>query len=104
MEAAMRKLGIKSSQLDASRVIIEKSDGTVVIIENPSVTQVDMQGQQSFQITGTVSAGNLSPKQKGGEDEDVNLIMEKTGASREEAESALAESGGDIASAIEKLG
>ncbi|MBI4214502.1 Nascent polypeptide-associated complex protein [archaeon] len=97
MEAAMRKLGIKNTPVEASRVIIEKGDGTSIVVEQPQVTEIDMQGQKSFQITGTITSKQTT------NDEDVKLVMEKTGALREDAERALQESDGDIAAAIERL-
>lgn len=99
MEAAMRKLGIKSNQVEASRVVIEKVDGSKIVIENPSVTEIDMGGQKSFQVAGQVSE-EASNKSK---DADVQLIIDQTGSSKEDAERALEECGGDIAEAIEKL-
>ena len=43
MKAMMKQLGINQEEVEATRVIIEKSDGRVVI-ENPSVQKIKMQG------------------------------------------------------------
>ena len=93
MEAVMRQMGIKSEELRASKVTIE-TDSNLLIIENPSVVQITMQGQKSFQISGQVRTEEITSS------DDIKLIMEKTNCSEEEATSALKESNGDIAEAI----
>ncbi len=97
MKAMMKQLGINQEEVEATRVIIEKSDGRVVI-ENPSVQKIKMQGQESWQIVGEARAEALGVR-----DEDIKLVMDKTGATREKAKKALEETG-DIAEAILKLG
>ncbi len=92
----MKQLGIAQEEISAERVIIEKSDGNI-IIENPSVTKVKMQGQETFQI-----AGDIKEEAPRFSEEDIKLVAEKTGKSKEEALSALEETN-DIAEAIVKL-
>lgn len=96
MEKLMRQMGIQSKTLEARRVVIEMEDGNLVI-EQPHVTEIRMQGQASFQI-----AGN-AVKEERIKEEDITLVMEKTGCTREEAMKALAEAKGDIAEAILKF-
>lgn len=98
MQAVMKQMGLSQEEIDASRVIIEKSDGGKLVIENPSVMKMKMQGQESLQITGDIeeiSGDKFS-------EEDVRTVMEKTGCSEKDAEEALAETG-DLAEAIMKL-
>jgi nascent polypeptide-associated complex subunit alpha len=97
MSQMMRQMGIKTDEIKAVRVVIEKEDGKL-IIDNPSVTQIDMQGQKSYQISGTVREEAASPSE-----DDIKLVMESAGCSKEEAEAALKEANGDIAQAILKL-
>ena len=99
MQVMMKQMGIAQEEIPASRVIIEKTDNTKTIIENPSVTKIKMQGQESFQIAGDVSeeAGEV-----GVSEEDIKTVMEKTGASEEKAKEAL-EKTGDLAEAILEL-
>lgn len=99
MQAVMKQMGIAQNEIPASRVIIEKNDGGKLIIENPSVTMIKMQGNESFQISGDVSEMN---EEEGFSDEDVKTIMEKTGCTEKEAVNALEETG-DLAEAIMKL-
>jgi nascent polypeptide-associated complex subunit alpha len=96
MQAVMRQMGIKSEEIAASRVTIETSAGSIVI-EEPQVTKITMQGQSSFQI-----AGNVRLEEKASL-EDIKMVMEQAGCSEEEARAALEKSGGDIAQAILSL-
>ncbi|HTZ41651.1 MAG TPA: nascent polypeptide-associated complex protein [Candidatus Omnitrophota bacterium] len=99
MQAVMRQMGIAQAEIPASRVIIEKSEGGKIIIENPSVSRIKMQGNESFQISGDVS------EESGEEDfseNDIKTIIEKTGCSEKAAREALEETG-DLAEAILKL-
>lgn len=100
MKAMMNKMGIKQEEIDASKVIIERKDRGKIVIENPSVQKMIMQGQESWQITG--EAREESAKEEIRE-EDVKLVMEKTGKSEKEARAALEEVNGDIAEAIVRL-
>lgn len=97
MQAMMKQLGINSEDIEAERVIIEKSDGRIVI-ENPSIQKIVMQGQESWQIAGEAR----EEKEEQVREEDVELVMEKTGKDRDEARKALEETG-DIAEAIVRL-
>ena len=49
MNSLMRQMGLSQEDIPAVRVIIEKEDGKI-IIHNPAVTKIKMQGQESFQI------------------------------------------------------
>jgi len=103
MQAMMSKMGIAQEQIDAKRVIIEKDDGDI-IIENPSVAKVDMQGNVSFQISGDVqeSAGEEAEDPIEKLKQDIQTIVEKTDCSEEEAAIEL-EKTGDFAEAIINL-
>ncbi len=98
MQALMKQMGLSQEDIDASRVIIEKRDGNKLVIENPSIVKMKMQGQESLQITGDIEelTGDKFSE------EDIRTVMEKTGCSREEAEETLSETG-DLAEAIFKL-
>lgn len=93
MQAMMRQMGIKSEEIPASKVTIDTAEGAL-IIEDPQVVKITMQGQSSFQISGTVR------KEERTSPEDLKMVMEQAGCSEEEARDALEKSGGDIAEAI----
>ena len=95
----MKQMGIKQEEIPASKVTIEKEDGSKIIINNPSVQKINMQGNDSFQIAGDVSeeesgiAGSFN-------EEDVKTVMERAGVSEDKAKEALTESNGNLAEAI----
>jgi nascent polypeptide-associated complex subunit alpha len=98
MQAVMKQMGMSQTDIPSARVIIEKEDGGKIIINNPSVAKIKMQGQESFQISGDIS-------EESGEkfsENDVKVVMEKTNCSEKEAKKALEETG-DLADAIMKL-
>jgi len=95
MAGLMKKMGIKTETIEAKEVII-RGDKTLVI-KNPQVTVVDMQGQKTYQVMGT--AEEKKEENKG----DLELVMEQTRATEDEARVALDEAEGDIALAIFKL-
>jgi nascent polypeptide-associated complex subunit alpha len=96
MQAVMKQMGINQTEIDSSRVIIEKEDGGKIVINNPSVVKIKMQGQESFQISGEVS------EEENFSEEDVKTIIEKTGCSEKKARETL-EKTGDLAEAILEL-
>lgn len=99
MQQVMKQMGIAQEEISASRVIIEKTDNSRIIIENPSVTKIKMQGQETFQIAGdaTEQTGEV-----GISEQDVQAIIEKTSCSEEQAREVL-EKTGDLADAILEL-
>ena len=92
----MKKMGINIRELKAERVIIETADKQY-IFNNPIVNIMEVKGERTYQISGKVEI-----KTKISE-EDVELVAEKTGKSKEEARRALEEADGDIAQAILNL-
>ena len=98
MQAVMKQMGIAQEEISASKVIIEKTDDTKIIIEPASVTKIKMQGQETFQIAGDVREESAEKYSQ----EDIKIVMEKTGKSEDEAKTALEETG-DLADAIMKL-
>ncbi len=99
MQAVMKQMGISQDEIDASRVVIEKTDNTKIIIEPVSVTKIKMQGQESFQIVGEIREETA---EVGISEDDVKTVMEKTGKSEEEVKEVL-EKTGDLAEAILEL-
>jgi len=99
MKKMMRRMGIKQQEIDAESVIIKTSDKEI-IISNPTVTKVNMMGQDTFQITGAISEKELEPEIS---EEDVKTVMEKANVSEEDAIKALKENNGDLAKAIIEL-
>lgn len=93
MAKMMKQMGINTKEIAADRVIIETAEEKI-IIEEPQIVEIIAQGQSSFQISGKVR------KEDKVNEEDVALIMEKTGVLREKAIEALKNAKGDLAEAI----
>ena len=100
MNQMMKRLGINVKEIDNVKKVIIETDTKQYIFEEASVTMMDAQGQKTYQITGRpkiVDKKEEIPK------EDIDLVVEQTGKSEEEAKKALTETKGDIAEAILKL-
>ena len=97
MQGMMKQLGISQEEIEAERVIIEQSNNRI-IIENPTIQKIKMQGNESFQISGEVREEEKSDFSE----EDIDLITEKTGAGKEDVIKTL-EDTRDIAETIAKL-
>lgn len=99
----MAKMGIKSTEIDAVSVVIHCADRDIVV-DGPQVTQIEMNGSVSFQVAGNATERAKQPDQPIEiSDEDVKLVVEKTGASEEAARKAIGDAKGDIAAAIMDL-
>ena len=85
---------VKMEQIEAEEVVIKTCDKTL-LIKNPQVVKTNMMGKTTFQVTGEV-------EEKNSDAGDIEIIVQKTGASKEEAEQALNEEL-DMAAAILKL-
>ncbi len=101
MKQAMKRMGIRQEDIDAKEVIIVCQDKRIVI-ENPSVAKVNMMGQETYQVAGSVREEALDTTPDIVED-DIKTVMEQTGCSREEAQKAVRDAEGDLAQAILSL-
>ena len=97
MQAMMKQMGVAQEDIPASRVIIETEEKNIVI-NNPSVVKINMQGQTNFQIS-----GNINEEENISEDtteEDIQTIIEKTDCTEEQARESLKKTEGDLTEAI----
>jgi len=99
MQSMMKQMGIAQEEIIANKVIIEKRDGSKLILDEPSVIKIKMQGQASFQITGEEREES---KEVEISEDDINTVVEKTGCSKEQAKKSL-EKTGDLAESILEL-
>jgi nascent polypeptide-associated complex subunit alpha len=102
----MQKMGMKIDEIDGVTEVLIRTVTREIIIEEPVVTSVVVQGQRMYQITGG-SAHERAPSAEAAQpevpEEDVNLVATQTGKTVDEAKVALKESGGDLAEAILRL-
>ena len=97
----MKQMGISQENINANKVIIEKDDGNI-IINNPTVTKVNMQGQENFQISGEIEEQEAKIAENNIE-ADIQTIMEKCNCLEEEAKLAYKKANNDLADAILSL-
>ncbi|MGA8857507.1 MAG: nascent polypeptide-associated complex protein [Candidatus Bathyarchaeia archaeon] len=98
----MQKMGMKVDEIPAVSKVIIKTAGKDIVIEEPNVTLVTVQGQAMYQIAGgrLSESSTETPIQTAPLESDVQLVAQQTGRSLEEAGKALAEASGDLAKAI----
>lgn len=101
MKQMMRQMGISQTDIISNEVVIKTNDKNIVI-KNPSVQQVVMKGQKTFQISGTVVEEEISISLQINDD-DVRLVSEQTNVSFDVAKAELEKQNGDIAKSIEAL-
>lgn len=100
MNALMKQMGMSQQEIDAKKVIIECEDKNI-IIENPSVMKIKMQGQENFQISGDIT--EQAKEEEDISEEDIKTIVEKANCTKEQAKKALEDADGDLAEAILSL-
>jgi nascent polypeptide-associated complex subunit alpha len=100
---AMQRMGMSMDNVQDVQQVIIKTNSKDIIIEQPEVAILNMQGQKIYQVIGgTVTEKTperATPKLAIAE-EDVQLVADQTGKSTENARKALEECEGDLAKAI----
>jgi len=85
--------------LEAEEVVIKTKDKEI-IVQNPEVAVLEVQGQKIFQVMG----GEISEKKREKAiiipEEDVQLVAQQAKVSLDQARAALEQTGGDLAQAI----
>ncbi|WP_424015224.1 nascent polypeptide-associated complex protein [Halorubrum xinjiangense] len=127
MKQMMKQMGIDVEELDAERVVIETADGDDLVFDGAQVTKMDAQGQETYQIVGSPdevadagASGGAAAVEGGDEpalddaddadagddgipEEDVKLVAQQAGVSKEAAREALEAANGEPARAISDL-
>ncbi len=101
----MDRMGMGTREMSEVKEVIFRTNEKELHVKNPSVTAIEMQGQQLFQVAGEgleereLSAGEEAPKLSISE-EDAQLVADQANVSLEEAKATLESTGGDLAQAI----
>ncbi|MCD6470908.1 nascent polypeptide-associated complex protein [Candidatus Bathyarchaeota archaeon] len=95
----MQRLGLNMKPMEVKEVILKTSDKEIMI-EEPEVTVLEIQGQKIFQIAGGKISEKPIEKKIVIPEEDVHLVAQQANVSLEEARAALEQTGGDLAQAI----
>jgi len=97
----MDRLGINMKEIPNVQEVVIKTPEKELHITNASVSEVNAQGNRMFQVAGDVE--EVEVEKKVFSEEDVLLVQQQTGATKERAAAALEESDGEVARAILKL-
>lgn len=96
----MQRMGLSMDAVSDVEQVIIKTSSKEIIIEEPEVAIMEMQGQKIFQVTGGKISEKAMERRLAIPEEDVKLVADQTGKSLEEARKALEECQGDLAKAI----
>ena len=102
MERQMKKMGMKMEDLEGAHEVIIRFDDKELIIDNPSVSLMNVMGQETYQIEGKAREVELEYEVEI-PDEDIEMVANSANVSKEDAKAALEECKGDLAEAIMKL-
>jgi nascent polypeptide-associated complex subunit alpha len=106
MQQMMKRLGINVREIENVEEIIIRTDTKEYIFDSAEVTVMDAQGQKTFQISGRpriIDRKGKVEEKEGIPLEDISLVADQTGKTKDQAKKALKETNGDIAEAIIKL-
>jgi nascent polypeptide-associated complex subunit alpha len=87
------------SPMEVKEVIL-KTSSKEILIENPEVAVLEVQGQKIFQITGGKISEKTIERKIAIPEEDIQLVAQQANVSLEEARVALEQTNGDLAQAI----
>jgi nascent polypeptide-associated complex subunit alpha len=99
----MQRMGMNMDAVQDVEQVIIKTSSKDIIIEQPEVAILQVQGQKMFQVVGGKVTEKLSERKAPAlavSEEDVKLVADQTGKSIEEVRKALEECEGDLAKAI----
>ena len=102
MERQMKKMGMKMEELEGVNEVIIRFDDRELIIDNPSVSLMNVMGQETYQVDGQAREVELEYEIEI-PDDDIEMVANQANVSNEEARQALEDCKGDLAEAIMKL-
>ncbi len=114
MQRMMRQLGMTTEEVPGVEEVIVRTADQEHVFQRPEVTILTVQGVKTYQVVGTPqlrsrsagaprpggATGAPAPTAAGPPEEDVALVMEQAGVTREEALEALFVARGAPAEAI----
>ncbi|MCX8185414.1 MAG: nascent polypeptide-associated complex protein [Sulfolobales archaeon] len=107
LKRMLKKYGIEVQELPDVRSVTLSADSYDILVRDPQVAILNVGQQKVIQIVCSgvekVEKKQLPQQIPAVSEEDIQFIVEQTGASRDEVLKALVEEGGDIAKTIIKL-
>ena len=96
----MQRMGLNMNALPNVELVTIRTNQKEIIVEEPEVAVMEMQGQKIFQVTGGEISEKTVERKSTVLEEDVRLVADQSGSSLEEARKALEGCEGDLAKAI----
>jgi nascent polypeptide-associated complex subunit alpha len=96
----MQKMGMNMGAMPEVEQVVFKTSTKEIIVENPEVTVMEMQGQKIFQVMGERITEKPVEKAAKIPEEDVQLVATQANVSADQARAALEQTKGDLAQAI----
>ncbi len=104
----MKQMGMKMDEVGDVHTVILQGKNREIVIEGPTVTSINVQGQKMYQIAGgreterkpQTEAEPAEEEPLEIPEEDVLLVAQQANVGMEKARAALEQSGGDLAQAI----
>lgn len=96
----MQRMGLSMDNVPDVEQVVIKTRLKEIVIEEPDVAVLEVQGQRVFQVAGGKISEKAVERKLVVAEEDVRLVADQTGKSVEEARRALEECDGDLAKAI----
>jgi nascent polypeptide-associated complex subunit alpha len=94
-------MGMNMNAMSDVEEVVIRTTSKELVIEEPEVAILELQGQKIFQITGGKMTEKVMERSSTRiPEEDIRLVADQTGKSVEDARQALEESEGDLAKAI----
>ena len=94
LKKMMRRMGMSVDEIEGVEKVLIRTSDKEYIFTDVAVSVMDVKGDKTYQISGNPKVIERL------NEEDVALVIEKTGASIEDAQAALKKADGDLAQAI----
>lgn len=102
MQRSMKQMGMDMKDVKGVTEVVLKFKNKEILIKNPKVNLMDFMGQKTYQISGKIKEREIEAELEIPTD-DIELVSNQTGVTKEEALKALKDTGGDLAEAILRL-
>jgi len=96
----MQRMGMNMGAMPDVEQVVFKTSSKEIIVENPEVTVMEMQGQKIFQVMGDRITEKAVENEDKIPEEDVQLVATQANVSPDQARAALEQTKGDLAQAI----
>ncbi|MDH5451450.1 MAG: nascent polypeptide-associated complex protein [Candidatus Bathyarchaeota archaeon] len=96
----MQRMGLSMGGVPDVQEVLIRTATKEIIVQNPEVAILEMQGQKIFQVTGGKIAEKKIEKAITIPEEDVQLVAQQAKVNLDEARAALEQTKGNLAQAI----